>query len=63
MAVSIPINFIKFWKYLYEFATSKANGSSLNAKQSQHMVSSYFQNTEMPPAGWGNTSPSYAVGD
>ena len=46
---------IKFWKYLYGFATSKADGSSLNTKQSEYMVSSYFQNTKMPPAGWGNT--------
>jgi hypothetical protein len=55
MAISIPIYFIKFWKYLHRCRTSKVDGSSLNTKQSEHMVSSYFQITKKPQAGWDNT--------
>src|ERR1700692_3344019 len=32
MAISIPINFIKFRKYLYRFTTSKANGVKVISK-------------------------------
>jgi len=56
MAILIPIDFINFWEYLYIYRTPKVNGSSLNTKQSEHMGSSYSQNTKMPQAGWGNTS-------
>ena len=56
MAISIPIYFIKFWKYLHRFRASKVDGSSLNTKQLENMVSSYFQITKKPQAGWDNTS-------
>jgi hypothetical protein len=38
MAISIPIKFTKFWRYLDRFRTSKFGGSSLNIKKSEHMV-------------------------
>jgi len=56
MAISIPIYFIKFWEYLHRFRTSKVDESSLNTKQSEHMVSSYFQITKKPQASWDNTT-------
>jgi hypothetical protein len=48
MAISIPINFIKFRKYVYGFTTSKADGSSLNTKQSERIMPSYFQKCPQP---------------
>ena len=48
MAISIPINFIKFRKYVDGFTTSKADGSSLNTKQSERIMPSYFQKCPQP---------------
>ena len=45
MAVSGPINFVEFCKYLCGPATPKANESLNMAKQLEHVVSYYFQNT------------------
>ena len=35
-------------KYLHSSSTSKVDGSPLNTKQSENMVSSYFQNMKCP---------------
>ena len=72
MAISILMNFIKFSENIYidpesqrlvlpwSVATvatlSKVDESSLNIKQSVHIVSSYFQNTKIPQANQGNIS-------
>ena len=55
MAISIPMYFIRFWKYLHGFRTSKSMGPLLTVDTKQ-LVSSYFQITKKPQAGWNNTT-------
>jgi len=41
MAISIPINFEEFWRYLHRFRTSKSSRSSLKTKHGIKLFPKY----------------------